>query len=412
MKCRRSFDLDLAAYLLDPRDAAWDEFRAHYPFCADCAAEVAAWTAVQQGLAQHPEPEQLLRWSDHPDSLDPATRATVAQHLERCPSCSDELRALAGFAASPALVADSAGAAAAGTAAVAAERAPHRVASELRAGRHGVGGPSARAPAARPPSKVGGRAGLRTLRRVLWHPALAYAALLVALLLPSFRARFDDAAGRPDLAHAPGGIVAPAAPAPASAAKPQQGVVAPPPQREGVAAPRDVAKSEQQYAEPPAALADRPPAAPPLRAEAEQRTARPAAKQSTLPEAAPAAVAPGRADIAREPTSSLQRAMGGVATQPSRADDGGASMHLSGASAAGLRTLVVTLPSGVVPSAAVEVRVRSESGDRELRDQVRPTPDGREVMLELPSGWLGEPRYLVEIYAHGALLTRGSVDAR
>jgi hypothetical protein len=55
--------------------------------------------------------------------------------------------------------------------------------------------------------------------------------------------------------------------------------------------------------------------------------------------------------------------------------------------------------------------VRSASDDRELRDKIRPTADGL-VTLELPSGWLGEARYVVEIYADGALLTRGTIDAQ
>src|SRR5579885_614228 len=97
MKCRRSLDLDLAAYLLDPRDPAWDEFRAHHPFCADCRSEVAAWTAVQQGLARHPEPALLLRFADDDATLDAAARAPLAEHVARCASCRDELRALAGF---------------------------------------------------------------------------------------------------------------------------------------------------------------------------------------------------------------------------------------------------------------------------------------------------------------------------
>ena len=61
-------------------------------------------------------------------------------------------------------------------------------------------------------------------------------------------------------------------------------------------------------------------------------------------------------------------------------------ISIGDASAAGLRTLDVTLPSSVVASGAVEVRVRSASGQRELRDQVEPTQGGREVTLELPSG--------------------------
>jgi hypothetical protein len=230
------------------------------------------------------------------------------------------------------------------------------------------------------------------LRRVLWHPALAYAALLVILLLPTFRTRFDDAAGRRDFAHPPDGVPAPAAPVPASATKPQQGVDAAAP-REREAAPRDLVKSER-HAEARAVLPDQARDETRSRAQEEPHAVQPAARQPM------AAVAPPAAPPA-----------GGAASQPSSRADVGTSMRLGGASA-GRRTLVVTLPSSVVAGGAVEVRVRSASGDRELRDQVRPAPDGRELTLELPSGWLGEPPYVVEIYDDGALLTHGNVGTR
>ncbi|MCW5893952.1 MAG: zf-HC2 domain-containing protein, partial [bacterium] len=99
MSCRRAFDIDLAAFLAAPRDAAWDAFRAHYPTCPACAAEVAAWTELgdRLGADAHPEPALLLRWAEARDELDPGTRRRLARHLDGCPGCSEELRALARF---------------------------------------------------------------------------------------------------------------------------------------------------------------------------------------------------------------------------------------------------------------------------------------------------------------------------
>ncbi|MBM4247481.1 MAG: hypothetical protein FJ148_27450, partial [Deltaproteobacteria bacterium] len=107
MSCRRAFEVDVPAFVLDPRDPAWDGFRTHYPRCADCAAEVAAWTALQTTLAErHPEPEDLLRWNDAPEALAPDARTAIARHVERCASCRDELRALGAYAGASASTSD------------------------------------------------------------------------------------------------------------------------------------------------------------------------------------------------------------------------------------------------------------------------------------------------------------------
>jgi hypothetical protein len=99
MSCHKAYDIDLAAFLAEPRAERFAEFRDHYPRCAACSAEVRAWTEVD-GLLRpasdaHPEPEVLLRYAD--DVLAPAERSGLAAHLEQCPACRDELTALAGF---------------------------------------------------------------------------------------------------------------------------------------------------------------------------------------------------------------------------------------------------------------------------------------------------------------------------
>ena len=64
-----------------------------------CAAELRAWTEVA-GLLRpagdaHPQSEALLRYAD--DALAPAERSSLAAHLERCAACRDELTALGNF---------------------------------------------------------------------------------------------------------------------------------------------------------------------------------------------------------------------------------------------------------------------------------------------------------------------------
>ena len=61
MTCGKAFEVDLAAFLLEPRSGEWDAFRAHYPSCPECAAEVAAWTTLGTQLgSSHPTPDALL----------------------------------------------------------------------------------------------------------------------------------------------------------------------------------------------------------------------------------------------------------------------------------------------------------------------------------------------------------------
>ncbi|MDJ0846784.1 MAG: hypothetical protein QNK04_00240 [Myxococcota bacterium] len=143
MDCRRSQEIDLPAFLADSRDAAFADFRAHYPGCRDCSAELRIWTELHEALAApHPEPERLARYAE----LEPAERATIDRHTVRCPGCREELAALAAF--EPALL---------------------RAAAPV---------------AASAPSLLDRlRKALVPVRRVVWHPAFAYA-LVGLLLLP------------------------------------------------------------------------------------------------------------------------------------------------------------------------------------------------------------------------------------
>lgn len=179
MTCRKSFELDLAAFLANPRDAEWDEFRAHYPQCVDCAAEVAAWTALGAQLGpEHPAPETLLRFADDPSSMAAEERDATARHVARCAACADELRALGGFAAA---------------------RADDAKVPRDRSG--------FQRPASATTRETAQRSRLRTVGRALWNPALPYAALLALVLLPRLWPTIEE--------HAPKGAdTAPVASAP------------------------------------------------------------------------------------------------------------------------------------------------------------------------------------------------------
>ncbi len=100
MSCRRAFEIDLAAFLADSRASGFEDFRDHYPRCGECSAEVRAWTEVEAllrapGVEAHPDPGALLRFAD--GELAAADHAALASHLDGCAMCRDELRALGDF---------------------------------------------------------------------------------------------------------------------------------------------------------------------------------------------------------------------------------------------------------------------------------------------------------------------------
>jgi hypothetical protein len=173
VSCGRAYEVDIAAYLSDPRAAEQAEFRAHYPTCAVCAAEVRAWTelAVRLGAGgQHPEPALLLRYEDARDQLDAAARDALRAHLAGCASCRDELVGLRTFA--PALA----------------------------------------------PQPAETRSSFGTaLRGLLWQPAFAYA-VLFAVVAPL--AYLQVTREPVELPPAKPGVAAPTLPAPQTAAPP------------------------------------------------------------------------------------------------------------------------------------------------------------------------------------------------
>lgn len=111
MICKKAFETDLAAFLLDPGADQWTQFRAHYPQCPQCSAEVWAWTELDTLLRSgegeraeapgaatvHPPEERLLMFEQHPGSMPATERQSIERHLSTCRSCADELRTLRRF---------------------------------------------------------------------------------------------------------------------------------------------------------------------------------------------------------------------------------------------------------------------------------------------------------------------------
>lgn len=456
MSCRRAYELDLPAFVIDPRDPAWDDFRAHYPRCADCAVEVATWSALQAALAErHPEPEDLLRWNDGPDALAADARASIARHLERCASCRDELRALGTFAGSSASTPAAHAAGGALPAAVADGSDAARVAHEHHPSASRPGGRRAERHAFARPGSVSGAAHGGTqaaddrpttrrgpVVRVLLHPGFAYAVLALVLLLPTVRAALDRDAGRAAFDAASGGAadgarrvasspVAEQPPrlqdvAPAAAPAEQRTQPARPRSEEPAANARPItdfaraqrdAGSDGAVAQPPASLddarVDR--TAPRL---VRQAPARPVAPTAEAPapapgrpaDSAPAAAPPAGASVRTAESTGAAAAFAGKAVTPGASDEpaslaragdahGGSAFRLKPAAPDGTRDLVVTLPPSLSSAERLEVRIVDASGGRELRQRVaRARHADPEVQVPLPAGF-NAPVLRVEVYA-------------
>jgi hypothetical protein len=438
MACQRSREIDLPAFLAAPRDPEFDAFRLHYPRCAECAAEVRAWTELHEALAApHPEPEQLARYA----ALAPQERAAVERHVAGCPSCREELAQLAGFE-------------------------PARLA----------------APAPTPAREGGGlRAWLAGLGRIFWHPAFAYALLLLMAVpfaqqlareraeRPLAEALFAEAperAAKTELSDEAVGGLAKRAPEARSAA--QRPAAPSPPPEERVAAPRPAApapardtKAAPARAAPELQAGESVQRVPRLAEEDLARAPRPraaleqaaapafAARESELPsppEAAPAeavrdeevaarTAAKLRAQAAQNEALSALRAPGGVEeprglaatvqSEPQAHTEGALRADQAPASPAprdlvqleawrtarvhppqdvAVLRLAVPVPAALGPGEA-RVRVRDAGQRRELSERVELPAAGaaeRSVTLHVPRSWLVPGAYRVELEAAGA----------
>ena len=103
--CHKAQDIDLTLFLLEPQGSEWQEFRAHYPYCATCSAEIQKWTALEQhlrsldnsGAVAHPSAETLVQFQRRAQLLSAEARGTIAAHLRSCTTCREEVKLLESF---------------------------------------------------------------------------------------------------------------------------------------------------------------------------------------------------------------------------------------------------------------------------------------------------------------------------
>jgi hypothetical protein len=341
VSCRRAYEHDLPGFLVDPRAPEHAEFRDHYPRCAACAAEVRAWSELATALAAaapgHPAPERLLRLADARAALAPDERAALERHLAGCAACRDELASLARF--DPALL---------------AARAPER--------------------------EAGAGSWLAALRRALWHPAFAYALLLV-LALPTVYTLV-----RPEPRED-------RAPAPAREAGAGD-------EAEALAMLREAEPGRAAASPERARLAARDEVAP--QPEAGAAVTAPAPEQAetfTAQAAVPSAGAPAEAEALRSFPASDAREL---AAADARAVEA-APLPAAPAEAAGPAPLRFERRAGGL--AALRLPVEPGAGEREVR---LVAPDGRSLVQRLApqagalellvtESWLGAGPHLVEI---------------
>ncbi len=108
MICRFREEIDLARYLTDPSASEFEAFRAHYPDCAVCSAELALWTGIESTLAEpsqaegaddgpwHPDVEALARYAGGGATAGPE-QMKMQRHLDACATCRTEWQALQTF---------------------------------------------------------------------------------------------------------------------------------------------------------------------------------------------------------------------------------------------------------------------------------------------------------------------------
>lgn len=407
MSCQRVDEIDLAGFLASPRDEAHAAFREHYPVCAECAAEVRAFTELDlllRGPETHPAPDVLLRWEDEPMSLPDARRAELDRHVASCAGCRDELRALRGFAQ-----------------ALATERAP------------GVESVPAVASV------------FERLRGWLWNPALAYALVLV-LLVPLVLQRWNVIEEERNL-MAPGlpsaeTPVVPTAERPVARTAERRSVgksdLAEPPAEPGGFAGR--LERDERPAASPVPRADEPQAPPPARArELEKKEYAVARKMVQAKDPAPMAEAEEAPAFGSErqahnaPVDQIQEALpsagltsGGAGSAP-LADERAKARKRSAADADSKLYMrmspppeadaleaplladldgderVFVIPAARLPTGAseLELRIRLAGGRRELVERHTPAPDGS-LEVRVPASWLAPGLHSVEVSVPGA----------
>ncbi len=392
MSCRRSLEIELPEFLAEPGAAAFDEFREHYPRCAECAAEVRAWTELDAQLAAggggvgaaHPDPEQLARY----EALPAGERAGLEHHLAGCPSCREELRQLRAF--SP-------------------ERLAEQVRAPLREGRGRT------------------RRALGSLGRLVWHPAFAYA-IAGLLLFPALWQSLELAPMR--IASAPardddaGGVFAAARPAARKLARVRSST------------PGQAASSEsvvmEMYAVDEVEAAESSPDVSKLAGSASESVYRVAAKASPARNLPAGALAEAEAPAETQIAHLKSRLMFNAVVDQRRDPAGelavrlapGATIEVEVPDDVAILRLLIPVPAAAGNVAVAGLRLASADGRREIReraalpaasppraagagllaaDQAAPAPEAAATEIEwrVPRGWLEPGVYRVELSRSG-----------
>ncbi|MBW2269693.1 MAG: hypothetical protein JRH16_14050 [Deltaproteobacteria bacterium] len=388
MGCRQAFEIDLAGFLDEPRAEPFDVFRAHYPRCAVCAAEVRVWTELHEQLvaARHPTPEVLVGYAELPA----AERVAVDRHTAQCPACREELRLLAAF--DPAVLVQPA-----------------------------VAGPVS-----------GERDGwTRALARIFWQPAFAYGVAVLVLLPILWR---TQGPGRfAEVPAVPRGEEVAELRADSPRARPAQRT---PPVRASVAkratqpaAKGDVAEEGVVTSSPPlplAALEDTGRAVVVPSATIEQPEPVAAFEREVAPRRSAAERVEAAAPAEREMAAAQQRksalslraatdadALRASASAPRFVDELAAEeaafAAVEAVTAVSTSLVPIALASAPeqvplrVPVAAgawrsVEIEVSDAQGTRALRQRAEVMSERGEVVIELPRAWLSPGQYRIELY--------------
>lgn len=422
-RCRRAFEADLHAALHGDGEA---EFLAHYPTCADCAAEVGVWRELDELLragapsdGAHPTEGMLLAFTDADASLSAETRAEIERHLGRCRPCADEARLLrtidvtamvAAAAPPPPVVAP--------TAAVepppaVAEPPPVPRADDATATAVEPAPPAAAAalpvPDVAPPPRA-----RRGLVRVVWHPAFAYA--LVALLLVPLvreqvrRATVADDAGRERWEVRVAAKPAEPASAPAVEPVPADELAAEIAEfevrdrrervrEEWAAAPPAGAAAPAPPAEADAAAGDRAGAAERVMAAPLRKDALPGMGASGAGAASARPYARLRLEHPEDHEAMLDPHAAAAAPPPvvDLAPDARPRIALADAER-GARLRIANPPGD--GTGALDVYVRGKAGGRELFDRLEGGADA--IELEIAARWLTPGEYVVTVEPVGA----------
>ncbi len=378
------------SFLADARSSEFAGFRQHYPTCAECSAEVRAWTELHllldaTGGAGHPAEEQLLRFEDGSEALPANERRAIEAHLEICSSCADELRSLRGFDFAQ------------------------------------LGASSAET------SSVWRRwleNGLARVRGLLWHPAFAYALVLI-LLYPIVSREWRETSVSPGVSgryaleegRLEGKQERPALLMSELSEKEDADAPAPPESRaaRGRQQNAPVRKAAQVPSAPSA-----PPSAPPSPERERMRALAPAgeatrptlsadeathaksarkvaAAQRALKEPAPRALAK-RSDA--QVFFAFERDLARVAPEAEPLEltlEPNGRVELYASEQGGALRLRLPVPSGTPEGSLIEVRIAGPEGRRELRQRFRLQANQTQLMLSLAPGWITPGTHSIEL---------------